>query len=152
MTLQTRVATIADSISHLTITGITIKDVDEIPDSAEMLCPILFPNPDAFITEPVIEPVSFGSGGTKKVNLSYNLNYVYLHSLVGGTIGGMEAFSGLVTAIASIIAAIATNDEVTGAVDLTLKNIPDIGVVRDMANNEYNGALISIHILEYMET
>ena len=43
--------TIANSIAALSVTGVTIKDLDEIPDSAfSGACPIVYPRPDGFVS------------------------------------------------------------------------------------------------------
>ena len=50
MTIALHPLTVSASIAALSISGVTIKDVDEIPDSAAMLCPLIVPRPNDFIT------------------------------------------------------------------------------------------------------
>jgi len=149
MTITSSLVTIADSISKLTITGITLRDIDQIPPNASLLCPLLIPQPNDFVTDISTEFVSFGSNGTAKINMQYTLNYVYLHAEAGSGVGTYDVYSGLITNLAKIIVAILSNDAVTGAVDVSLQSISNIGVINDPAGNEYWGVLFSLRVLEY---
>lgn len=150
MTITVAFATVADSIAGLTYTGITAKDIDQIPDNAELLCPIFFPQPNDFVMDIQSTFQSFGSNGTAKIDLSYTLNYVYLHCKTGG-IGAFEANAGLIANIAVIVKAILSNDAITGAVDIVPQTIQSIGVVEDPAGNQFWGALFSFRVLEFSQ-
>ena len=151
MTITCAVETIADSIAALSITGVTVKDIDQIPDAATMLCPILIPQPNGFMTDLDVSFESFGSNGTAKINIEYNLHYVFLYSEAGSGLNAFAPYAGLVGKIADIIEKITSNDAITGLVDIKLGSLGDIGIISDPAGNNYWGALFSLRVLEYAQ-
>lgn len=150
MTITSTISTVADSIAGLTISGVTIKDIDQIPDTARMLCPLLIPKPDNFVTDLSVSFETFGSNGGAKINTNYTLNYVFLFCEVGG-MGAFAAFSGLVSKLSAILVAINSNDAITGAVDMKINSIGNIGVITDPAGVEYWGLEFSLRVLEYTQ-
>ena len=150
MTITSTISTVADSIAGLTISGVTIKDIDQIPDTARMLCPLLIPKPDNFITDLSVSFETFGSNGGAKINTNYTLNYVFLFCEIGG-MGAFAAFSGLVSKLSAILVAINSNDAITGAVDVKINSIGNIGVITDPAGIEYWGLEFSLRVLEYSQ-
>src|SRR5687767_6199894 len=118
MTITSAFSTITNSIAALSISGVTIKDVDEIPQSGNLILPILFPRPNDFVTDFSQTLQSFGSGGTAKMDFEYNLNYVFLYAEMGSGLGTFEIYNGLITKLSAILVAIASNDAVSGLVDL----------------------------------
>jgi hypothetical protein len=151
MTVTCSVNTVATSISNLTISGVTLKDVTAIPDNAQMLCPILIPQPNNFMTGVSMSFESFGSNGAAKMNLEYDLNYVFLFCEVGSGINSFAPFSGLMTKLAAILVVIFSNDAISGLVDMKLNTIGDIGVIADPAGNEFWGLMFSLHCLEFSQ-
>lgn len=151
MTITSTISTVADSISGLTISGVTIKDIDQIPDTARMLCPLLIPQPDNFVTDLSVEFVTYGSNTGAKINTNYTLNYVFLFCEVGSGLGAFAAFSGLVTKLSAILVAINSNDVISGAVDVKINSIGNIGVITDPAGIEYWGLQFSLRVLEYSQ-
>ena len=151
MTITSTIATVADSIAGLTISGVTIKDIDQIPDSARMLTPLLIPQPANFVTNLGVEFVTFGSNTGAKINTNYTLNYVFLFCEVGSGLGSFAAFSGLVGKLMTILDAINSNDAITGAVDVKINTIGNIGVITDPAGNEFWGLEFSLRVLEYTQ-
>lgn len=151
MTITSTIATVADSISNLSISGVTIKDIDQIPDSARMLTPLLIPQPNNFITDLQVSFETFGSNGSAKINTTYTLNYVFLFCEVGSGLGSFAAFSGLIGKLQDILVAINSNDAITGAVDMKIGSIGNIGVITDPAGNEFWGLEFSLRVLEYTQ-
>jgi hypothetical protein len=151
VTITSSFSTIANSIAGLNISGVTIKDIDEVPQSAQMLCPLLIPRPNDYITELTATRQSFGGGGSAKLNLSYTLNYVYLHAETGSGISQLDIYSGMITKLSAIIVAILTNDAITGLVDLELQTITDIGTIQDPSGNNYWGAIFALKVLEFAQ-
>ncbi len=151
MTITVGFSIVTNSIAALSISGVTVKDIDQIPTSASMLCPILFPQPNDFVTgiTPTFE--TYGSNGGAKINMTYTLNYVFLECEAGSGISAFDAYNGLITHIAAILQAVLSNDAITGAVDITPHGIPNIGVIEDPAGNQFWGALLSFEILEYVQ-
>lgn len=150
MTITSTISTVADSIAGLTISGVTIKDIDQIPDTARLLCPLLIPKPDNFVTDISVSFETFGSNGGAKINTNYTLNYVFLFCEIGGT-GAFAAFAGLMTKLSAILVAINSNDTITGAVDVKINSIGNIGVITDPAGIEYWGLEFSLRVLEYSQ-
>lgn len=151
MTVTCSVNTVASSIAGLTITGVTIKDLTAIPDSAKMLCPILIPQPNDYMTNVKVSFETFGSNTGAKLNMEYDLNYVYLHCEAGSGVNAFAPFSDLMTKLAAILVVIMSNDKVNGLVDLQLQNVGNVGVINDPAGNSYWGVLLSFHVLEYAQ-
>jgi hypothetical protein len=151
MTVTCAVNTVAASIAGLTISGVTIKDITAIPDNAQMLCPILIPQPNNYMTGTAMTFESFGSNGAAKMNLEYDLNYVFLYCEVGSGINSFAPFSGLMTKLAAILVVIFSNDKISGLVDMSLNTVGNIGVITDPSGNEYWGVLFSLHCLEFAQ-
>jgi hypothetical protein len=150
MTISSAFATITNSIAALSISGVTIKDIDEILQTARMICPVLLPQPNDFVTD--FEPTfqSFGSNGTPKIDLNYTLHYVYLHCEAGGGLSQLDIYAGLMTKLSAILVALLSNDAVTGLVDMK-PDIGNIGVIEDPSGNQYWGVMFSLRILEYSQ-
>ena len=151
MTVTCSVNTVATSISNLTISGVTIKDVTAIPDNTQMLCPILIPQPNNYMTGTSMTFETFGSNGAAKMNLEYDLNYVFLFCEVGSGINAFAPFSGLMTKLAAILVVIFSSDAISGLVDMKLNTIGDIGVIADPAGNEFWGLMFSLHCQEFAQ-
>ena len=67
--------TIADAITGITVSGLTIKDVDQLPTAINQRdCPLLIPNPENYVSGFNVEIDSFGSGTGCKMTITYNLN------------------------------------------------------------------------------
>lgn len=151
MTINSQLDTIATSIAGLTITGVTIKDIDNIPDSAQGLTPLLIPQPNDYVTNLKPTRISFGGAGSAKMDLTYTLNYVYLHAEAGSGINTFAIYAGLIDNLLLIIESMMTNDNLNGAVDMELNSISDIGVIDDPAGNPFWGVFISLNVTEFTQ-
>ncbi len=151
MTITSTIATVADSISNLSISGVTIKDIDQIPDSARMLTPLIIPRLPRFITDISVTFDTFGSNGTPKISTNYTLNYMFIYCEVGSGLGSFGIFGGLISKLSTILDTINSNDAISGAVDTKLSGIGDIGVITDPAGNEFWGLEFSLRVLEYTQ-
>lgn len=151
MTITVSFATVADSISGLTVPGVNIANIDNIPVTAQMLCPILIPQPNDFITgiSPTFE--TLGSNGDAAINMSYTLNYVFLECETGSGVSAMDAYASLIAHLAAIMKTMLSNDAITGAIDNLPNAISSIGAIQDPSGNQYWGALIQLKILEYVQ-
>lgn len=150
MTVTSAFATITDSIAALDIPNVTIKDVNEIPQTGHLLGPVLFPQPNDFVTDFSQAFQSLGSNGDAKIDFSYTLHYVYLHCELGSGIGQLDAYASLITALAAILVAFASNDAITGLVDLQTSNIR-VGPIEDASANQYWGILFDLRVLEFAQ-
>ena len=151
MTVASAFSTITNSIAALSISGVTVCDIDQIPQSAHLLTPILFPRPNDFVTDFKQEFVSFGSNGAAKINFEYNLHYVFLYAEAGSGIGAFDMYSGLITKLSAILVAIASNDAVSGLVDLQTSTIGNIGIVEGPSGDQYWGLMLSLRVLEFAQ-
>lgn len=150
MTINVQFDTVAASIAALSISGVRVFDIDQIPEDCRMQVPALIPRPDGYITDLSPTVQSFGSGGTAKLDLSYTLTYRYLHAPLG-TAQLFSTYSGMIAKLALILETIFANDVVSGAVDLQTVALSDVGPVEDPAGNMYHGADISFRVLEFAQ-
>ena len=149
MSLQ--IVTVADSISKLSVTGVTIKDLDGIPEEVSVRdCPVLFPNPDGFITNARVIRRSAGSATDASKDVYYTLNYIFLYSPVGQGRGLFQVFPQLVTKAAAIMDTIISNDTITGLVDITPRINGEIGVVEDTAGSKFFGCMFAFDVVEFV--
>lgn len=148
MTLS--VVTIADSISKLSVTGVTIKDINEIPDSViNGDCPMVIPKPDGFVSDFELERMAMSSGTANVWNVSYTLTYRFLHSEIGLGLGILDAYPGMVDKVCDFVDKMLVSDTVTGAVDLEVADISAFGPVSDPSGKMFHGCDISFRILEF---
>jgi hypothetical protein len=150
MTVDVQFGNIITAISQLSIGNINIKDVDEIPENAEMALPVLFINPDDPISsiEPTFE--SFGTMGTAKMNLVYNLNYIYLHAKVGAALSLSSVLPGVISAAALIMETVFSNDVVGTALQFENSSMT-ITVVESASGARFHGATFSFRVLEHVQ-
>jgi len=141
--------TLTDSISGLTVSGLTILDIDQIPEAAERDVPCLYPEGIDFITNMVTERAAFGTGSTGKWNVEYDLNYTLLYAPAGSG-RGMEQFSGMMAKAFAVVDAILAIATITGAVTLTFNGISVGPIVSDPAGNQFWGARLTFHALEFV--
>jgi len=148
MTLS--VVTIADSISKLSVTGVTIKDINEIPDSVnDGDCPMVIPKPDGFLSDFELERMAMASGTANVWNVEYTLTYRFLHSEIGLGLGILDAYPGMVDKVCDFIDRMLISDTITGAVDLTVEDISTFGPVADPSGKMFHGCDIAFRILEF---
>lgn len=148
MALQ--IATITNSIAALSISGVTIKDKDELREGWTAYdCPLLTPLPNNFISAFSVSPRNMGSGSGRMLDVSYTLTYRYFHAPVGS--GNLtKTWSDMVDKVFAILDAILANDKISGLIDMSLSSVSDFGVVVDGANNQYHGCDISLRVLEFV--
>lgn len=142
-------STVTNSISALSVSGVTIRDIDEVTESNILGGKILFPQPAEFITDVNLTRNEMtGQWNT----LTYTLHYVYLHCPVSGGLGGLLAsYSGLVTNSAAILLAFSSDATLSGAMDNDSPRMEGLGIVTDPAGNSYYGCLFTLNILQFLE-
>jgi len=150
MTIALNPVTVAASIAALSVSGVTIKDIDEIPDSANMLCPLVVPMSN-FITNITPQTQSFGSNGGAKIDFSYSLNYGFLYAEIGSGINGYAPYAGLMQKLELILETILGNDAISGLVDMKLESLSEVGTIEDPAGNQFWGVTFSLRCLEYAQ-
>ena len=142
------ITTITNSIAALSITGLTIKDIDEIPQGLhDRDCPILTPNPDNFITAFNAQPDTLDK---TKWTVSYTLNYLLLYAAVGsGRTTVMEKYSGMVSKAFAFIDAVAAAVALTGSVDWDPGTVSDFNVMT-IGENSFHACSVTIKITEFI--
>lgn len=148
MTTAIYLANIMDAISQLSISGITIKDKDQLSASWISLPNVLYPHPDNLIENFGLEYQSLVQDASGPVNVTYTLNYRYLDVAVGDLAVFPVSFSDLIDkAITIANAMIAVRAPYSGRVLMTLGGI-SVGPREDPVGNQYFGADIALNILE----
>lgn len=149
MSATVNFTTVTNAIEALSISGVTILDVDEIPDTMGLDNHVLAPMPAGFISD--IE-LTRDEQSAQWLTLKYTLHYRYYHVRIQGGIGGLfAAYSGLITNCAAILLAFGNDATLSGAVDNQEPQITDIGPVSDPAGNAYHGFDISLRITQFLE-
>jgi hypothetical protein len=152
MTINCQIETITNSIAGWSISGVSMHDIHDIPESVELLTPTMFPRPNDFVTDMGFERVSQGGAGTAMMNLTYTLNYVYCHAPIGSGLGGLfSVYSGLITNIALIMEKIFASDNPTGGIDLQLAGLSSVGPVSDPSGKAYHGVEIALRVVEFIQ-
>jgi len=140
--------TVANSIAGLSVSGVTLKALDEIPEKVDGRdCPIIYPNPDGFLSNLDLEVDSFGSASAKKT-VSYNLNYMYLHSPIGSGRGLFDKYESVVSSLLAFFDAVISNDTITGCVDIQPQDATSFGPVSDPSGNVFHGCIIVLRVTE----
>lgn len=141
-------ATVATSIAALSVSGLTIKDLDAIPQEVTARdCPVMFPDPSRFLTDLSIEVDSYGSAAAKKT-VRYTLNYILAYRVVGEERGLYKIYQGFVQKVCLLLDAMLANDALSGCIDSTPTGLT-LGVVQDPAGKSFHGCLIPIRIMEF---
>lgn len=142
--------TIANSIAGITVSGVTMRDLDEIPQGALARdCPMVYPKPDGFLSGLSVNRDSFGAAAAK-MTANYTLTYVFLHSPVGSGRGLFDIYEDMVTKGLSVIDAILATATLAGAVDVQIGDMLDFGPVNDPAGNTFHGCLIALNCSEFI--
>ena len=144
------ITTVTNSIAALSVTGVTIKDIDEIPTRVDAYdCPILYPEPIDFVTNLTVTPAAFGTGGSGPFDVEYDLTYTFLYNQVGADTELLSHYSGFVAAVCLILDKILVSDNITGCVELTWNGTTSFVAVSDPAGNIFHGCKLIFHVLEF---
>jgi hypothetical protein len=148
MTVSLYLASIADAISNISISGVTVKDKDQLSGNWTPLPNVLFPSPDNWITGFAIQYDALMQGASAPMTIKYTLNYRFLGVQVGDIAAFPVSYSALVDKVVAIInALIAVPAPYSGKVEMIVGNI-GIGARNDPAGNNFFGADIALNISE----
>lgn len=144
-------ATNATAIAALTVTGVTIKDADEIPEKVNARdCPVLFPDPNNWLgganMEPGDGPSSFGTADMRYWLINRQYRYIYLHEAVGATRGLKDVISAMAEKVDLLIEAMCELD--VSGVDVQTVTTSDFGVLEDPAGNGFFGCSVTVTLRE----
>ncbi len=141
-------ANITNAIAALTISGVTIKDIDEVVGSWIQTPNVLYPNMDDFVTNFAITYPTFVQDGTGPVDVDYTLNYRFLSTQVGDLATVPVQFGNIMTkAIAIANALLVVRAPYDGRILMSIGSIA-VGARNDPAGNQYFGADIPLNIQE----
>ena len=143
------IATVMDSISKLSVSGLVIKDMDEIPATADEGVHTIFPEPLNLVTNFDAQKASFGEGAGGSWNVEYDLNYTFCYAPIGSG-RGLELFSPTIVMAFAFLSAIMECNPQAGAVLLRPGDLTNVGPIPDPSGKQFYGCSISVHVLEFV--
>ena len=143
------ITSIIDSISGMTVTDVTIYDLNEIPDAlTDRDCPAFMPLPLDFVTDLSITDDSFG-GPVSKKSVSYLLTWRFFECQLSTDRGLYERIPDMVKHAAAIVDAAIASLTLAALKDFYVENITNFGPVEDPSGNSFHGCDIAIRITEF---
>ncbi len=145
------ISTIATNIAALEVSGVTIKDITGIKDKfTKRDCPVVYPNPDGFVSDFNVVRDSFGDPSQAKKTVTYTLTYRFLQAPLGSGRINFAVYSDFITKAYAFIDAIIANDDISGAVDLEISDALNFGPVADPSGNTFHGCDIALNVKEFV--
>jgi hypothetical protein len=150
MTVSLNIANIADAIAAVSITGVTIKDVDQVAGSFLGQSSILYPNIDGpFMTDFSLDYKAIIRGASAPVNPFYTLNYRYLYVQVGDIAILPKAYGDCFTKLIAILnALIGVDAPYSGGVNMEIADVTDLHPLPDPVGNMFYGFDIALRVEE----
>ena len=143
-------AAVANSIAALSVAGVNLKDIDEIPAKASKREPFIIPLPH-FVTDFTHERDSFGIGTVAKQTVEYTLNYRLCYKRAGaGRANIIEYYDEMIAKAALFFDAVMAIDTFTGGVDMVPAGLFNMGIVNDPADNQFIGCDLSVRVTEFV--
>jgi len=146
MSVTVDFTTVTKSIAALNISGVTVKDYDQVSASAKASPGSLVPMPENFVSD--VELIYDETTG-QKLSLSYTLHYRYYHAQIGNDL--LSGWSAMLTKSALILLAFANDATLAGAVNTTSPHIDNMGPVQDPSGNAFHGADFSLRVMQFLE-
>jgi len=141
--------TITDSIAGLTVTGLLIKDIDEVPNIWDGRAPVIFPEPMDFLTNFEAVPATNGTGTTRAWDVTYTMRYTLLYC--NGTDGrGLENMKSAIDLALDFMDAVIGLTTISGCVTIKPGTISTPGMVPDPSGKLFYGCHITVNILEFV--
>lgn len=150
MSVSLYLQSITNAIAAISISGVTVKDSDEIVASWAGTPNILYPNPndDGFITNFRIQYDSIMQGADAPMTIGYTLNYRFLGTQIGDLATFPAEYANIVSKVAVIVNALITVPApYSGRVELTIGGVT-VGAKADPVGNMYHGADFALNITE----
>lgn len=147
-----KVVTVWDSITAISVSGLVVKDLNEVTEVWEIRTPTLYPNITAPLDLQSPRRMSFGTvaGGAKK-DVQYTLNYIFAYAPVGSTRGVKDIMSSMFSMLALIFNAVTESDALSGTIDITPRISGSSTIVQDPSGNSFYGLQLAFDVLEYYE-
>ena len=149
--------TLITSISNLSITlrsakTLTILTDSTVPESALGLGGVMFPRPNDFITDMVIEQDTYGHNGSEKQTIKYSMHYVFCDNPVGSGRSLGNNYDVLLADVLAILNKVAISDTLGGAIDFRLGDLEGFGTVLDPTEKHpFYGALFKFDVEQLFE-
>lgn len=144
------VRTIAENIAALSVSGVTIHDLDDLKgEYLERDLPVLIPNPEGYVANVLVERDSYGSSEAKQ-HITYDLTYRYLHARVGSGRGLFDQYPQMVTNTGLILDRLIASDALSNQIDFRVVNVSAFGPVQDPSGNLYHGCDIIVNVMEFI--
>jgi hypothetical protein len=143
------ITTVFTSIAALTVAGVTIKDLGDIPPSGERITPILFPDPANPLSNFTPERKSFGGGSSNLADADYDINYIFVYCKMGAGRTGLDYIEGCMGKIQLIYDEVMEIDTFTGGVDIWPTGDVQLTTMTDPAGNNYLGCSMTFHVKEF---
>ena len=142
-------STIASGIAGLSVSGLTIKDLDEIPlVIVQRDCPILIPD-YSFVSNVTATSRGLGLGGSSVYSYEYDLNYLLYMAEVGAGRSNAEYMLSITQKVEALAAAIQAADTTLGAHRIFITGGLTATTLRDPADKlSFHGANLTIHVWE----
>jgi hypothetical protein len=140
--------TVTNAIAALSIAGVTIKDIDEIPEAMGLDAVVLTPRAQNFVTGLTVTPSELSK---QKLDVSYVLNYQYFQQAPAAVGGVVSVMSDLISKLALVIVAFCNDATLAGAMDNGTPAVGPVGIIRDASGNVYYGCEISIKVMQFLE-
>jgi hypothetical protein len=93
--------------------------------------------------------LSTGTGTGAAKNITYQLNYMFLHSALGAGRSLLDVYPDVVAKAALIIDAFLGNDALTGTIDIRPQSSLTFGPVQDVGGNWFHGCNMTFDVLEF---
>jgi hypothetical protein len=148
MSVSLNLANIANSISGISISGVTVKDKDQIAGAWVSTPNVLYPAPENWISSFSMTWDALLQGANAPMTIKYTLNYRFLGTQISDLSTFPKSYSNLVDKLILIVnAIIGTPAPYSGTVEMQIANVT-IGPRTDPAGNNYFGADFSVLIEE----
>jgi len=145
--------TITNSIAALSVSGVTIFDIDEVPSEIGPRAPAIIPLPMIFDNFTVQYDSMNTSSGTdaRKKTVTYDLHYRLLYAPIGTDRGNiLSQLSAMATKAGLFLDAVMAVDTFTGGIDID-PSIPEgNGIVEDPAGVPFWGCDFVLTVMEFV--
>lgn len=143
--------TITGNIAAISVTGVVMCDIDDIPTTADLeRSPHFYPEPNGFVQTLSVERDSFGSPTTARKTVRYTLLYSFAYAPAGAGRNLAEQYAGAADKAYEVLDALIANDNLTGAIDMVPAVSGGFGALQSPDGSMFIGCHISIDIVEFV--
>lgn len=148
--MAANVTTVATWIAGLSVDGLAIRDLSNIPEEVfPHQCPLLTPEPAQFVSNVVHTRISFRVGVARSYSLTYTLCYKLFYAPVAEGISLFSNYRGMVDKWSAVLTEIIENETPSGAYDIRPTGNPVFGPIADQTGNVYHGCQFDLLVTEF---